>query len=454
MPVISAAGADQPSADQPGADQPSADRAWAAMAVLADFLRDSMGVGSAVEAAFRQVPRHLFLPELTPQLAYLDESIVVKVGPDQMPVSSSSQPTMMAIMLDQLRLAAGHRVLEIGAGTGYNAALMASIVGDSGSVVTVDIDAEICARARASLAATGYDRVQVICADGAIGYPDGSPYDRIILTVGAWDFAPAWLGQLEPDGRIVLPLSVRGVQLSVALDRIGEHLVSRSAVRCGFIKMAGALAGPETLAWATPDPAVRLQTDDGRPVDAAALYAALNGPGSVVVADLPDLNSAELNDADLWLTLAEPGLLRVIALGDAQAPAVVALRPFGGLAETGRADGRLGVAMLGLGARTAAAPPDEPEFTGQAAARQSACEQPAAGQAGDRAALVVRGYGPGGAELAGYLAARAVTWHRLGRPGVNDLLLRLYPAGYAGPFRAGSMVFRRPRVTLELNWPR
>ena len=123
-----------------------------------------------IEAAFRAVPRHLFLPDVEPEKVYCDDAIVTKYA-DGMVISSSSQPSLMAIMLEQLQLEPGHRVLEIGAGTGYNAALMAHVVGTSGQVVTIDIDEDIVENARAHLAAAGFDVVQVICADGGLGYP-------------------------------------------------------------------------------------------------------------------------------------------------------------------------------------------------------------------------------------------------------------------------------------------
>jgi protein-L-isoaspartate(D-aspartate) O-methyltransferase len=460
-----AAGAQRPEgSDRSGparTEQARADEARTARTALVDFLRDSIGLDDAAEAAFRQVPRHLFVPELPPSLAYSDESVVVKSGADGTPVSSSSQPTMMAIMLDQLGLRSGHRVLEIGAGTGYNAAVMAHIVGGAGRVVTVDIDAELAARASASLAAAGYGRVQVGCGDGALGFAGGGPYDRIIATVGAWDIAPQWLEQLAPGGRIVLPISVRGMQLSVAFDRGDGYLISRSAVRCGFIKMAGALAGPEAVGPAGPQPGMQFGTDDGRPLDPDAVYAALNGPAVVVVADLPEVSQSELSDADLWLTLAEPDLLRLTVFGRrSRSPDGGPLRPLSGLAEVAKPDGKLGIAAVTLSpaqpvagriqaagvadAGQAAGAEDGPAEVGLATGGEGA---PAA----DRGMLLVRGYGPAGTELASYLAARAGTWHRLGRPGTSSLRLTVYPAG-ADAEASGELILRRPCSTLVVDW--
>src|SRR5258705_1075533 len=114
-----------------------------------------------VEAAFRAVPRHLFLSSLAPEEAYRNVAIPTKLV-DGEAVSSSSQPEIMATMLEQLGLEPGHTVLEIGAGTGYNAALMAHIVGEEGAVVTVDIDQDLVDGARDHLATAGFDRVRVV----------------------------------------------------------------------------------------------------------------------------------------------------------------------------------------------------------------------------------------------------------------------------------------------------
>jgi protein-L-isoaspartate(D-aspartate) O-methyltransferase len=378
----------------------------AARARLVDELRDSGRLTSpAVEAAFRSVPRHLFLPEMAASEAYQDEAFVIKTGADGLPVSSSSQPAIMAIMLEQLGLGPGHRVLEVGAGTGYNAALMTRLVGESGSVVTVDIDADMVARAQANLAAAGYLDVVVVCGDGAFGAPGYAPYDRIIVTAGAWDLAPEWPAELGPAGRIVLPLSVRGIQLCLALEREGGHWRSRSACRCGFIRMAGVFATPEPFVPVGPQPGLHAQSDDGRPLDAEALYAALTGPVTDVPCGVQVVGLGELAEADLWVTLTEPGLVRLTITGGGPPRSAVRggplpLLPFGGLAGSGdlrepRWDGEFGVAAL-VPARPWASP----------AERRSAVS-----------GIVVRGFGPTGGDLARHLADRVCAWHERGRPG-------------------------------------
>lgn len=169
-----------------------------ARARLAESLRGSGLAGAAVREAFLAVPRHVFLPRESAAQAYEDTGIVIKSDADGLPVSASTQPALMAVMLEQLELAPGHRVLEIGTGTGYNAALVAEIVGGSGSVVTVDVDPDLVDRARASLAAAGFAGVTVVCGDGADGVPGHAPYDRVIVTAGVRELAPAWLAQLGP----------------------------------------------------------------------------------------------------------------------------------------------------------------------------------------------------------------------------------------------------------------
>ena len=133
--------------------------------MVAEVSAGGQPVSDTVAQAMRVVPRHLFLPEVPAELAYRDDAIVTRRDPDGQPTSSSSQPKIMAIMLDQLGLAPGHRVLEIGAGTGYNAALMKHLVGPAGTVVTVDLNDEVAAEAAAHLGVAGYPDVTVVAAE-------------------------------------------------------------------------------------------------------------------------------------------------------------------------------------------------------------------------------------------------------------------------------------------------
>ena len=265
-----------------------------------------------VEAAFRAVPRHLFLPDVAPDEVYRNTFIVTK-RIDGEAVSSSSQPEIMATMLQQLEVAAGHRVLEIGAGTGYNAALLAHLAGEGGEVVTLDIDDDIVGGARAHLAAAGLARVRVVRADGGLGLAAGAPWDRIILTVGAWDVAPAWREQLSPNGRLVLPLSLGGGQRSVAFAPAGDHLVSVSIHDCGFMLLRGALAHPLDRLQLGRDPAVELFTGRPETVDAVAVRALLDGPAHDLATGI-EMRSKELyGGAIQWLALHERGFAWLVA---------------------------------------------------------------------------------------------------------------------------------------------
>ncbi len=199
-----------------------------------------------VAAALRAIPRHFFLPEVPLDDAYADRAIVTKLQ-DGMPVSSCSQPAIIAVMLEQLDLHEGDKVLEIGAGTGYNAALMGYLVGAQGSVTTLDIDEDIVTRARENLARADVTNVGVVQADGGLGYPVDTPYDAVIATVGVWDLSPHWVEQLATGGNLVAPLWFHTLQFSISFVKTDEGLLKSRSIRpCGFMRLRGAFAGPET----------------------------------------------------------------------------------------------------------------------------------------------------------------------------------------------------------------
>ena len=206
----------------------------------------------AVEQAFRAVPRHFFLPSRNWGEVYRDEAIPThfKEG-TQISISSSSQPTMMAIMLEQLQITPGMRVLEIGTGTGYNAALLAHLLGDPSNVWTVDVTEEFCQEARDHLRAAGVEGVHVVCADGWGGWSEAAPYDRVIVTASAHDIVPAWVSQLRDGGLLVVPWGASNTQQrSIAFRRYGERLVMEATHFCGFMPMRGVHEQP-----AAPSPA-------------------------------------------------------------------------------------------------------------------------------------------------------------------------------------------------------
>lgn len=229
-----------------------------------------------VEAAFRSVLRHHFLPSTPLEDVYSGNAIVTLRGPDGMATSSSSDPRIMARMLEQLEVQAGHQVLEIGAGTGYNAALLSRLSGEDGRVTTVDIDPMVTAAAADHLRRAGHSEVDVITGDGWAGVPSTAPFDRIEATVGVWDLAPSWLDQLRTGGILTVPLWLRGgLQASVAFRKSEVGLHSRSVEPCAFMRLQGLGAGPETYTrvgrWMA-------NFDRPRPTDVAVLNLLLERP--------------------------------------------------------------------------------------------------------------------------------------------------------------------------------
>ena len=234
-----------PAAREPTGTAESAGAAEARAGLVREI--DASGVldrDPAWRRAFATVPRHLFVPyyfvattrgherlwgedpdpgrrERWLRGVYTDEPLATRVRDGEL-VSSSSQPSLMAQMLASLGVRDGHDVLEIGAGTGYNAALLAHRLGDE-HVTTVDLDAEITESARRHLAAAGY-RPRVVTGNGARGCPEHAPYDRIIATCALETVPREWLAQCRPGARILAPMATGLLLLDV---RDGEHAEGR-----------------------------------------------------------------------------------------------------------------------------------------------------------------------------------------------------------------------------------
>ncbi|MGW4500587.1 methyltransferase, FxLD system [Micromonospora sp. NPDC004336] len=232
----------------------------------------------AVGAAFRTVPRHLFVPDTVALAeAYADDVVVTRRDPAGKATSSVSAPWLQAHMLEQAALRPGARVLEIGSG-GYNAALIAATAGPDGSVVTVDIDTGVIDRARTGLDRAGYRQVTVVHGDGEYGHQPGAPYDAVIVTVEAPDLPPAWLAQLAADGVLVAPLRIRGMTRCLTLRRHEDHLLATTALQCGFVPMRGDGRGPTRRLALRGEDAVLTLDDATTDVSLAALASALCPP--------------------------------------------------------------------------------------------------------------------------------------------------------------------------------
>jgi protein-L-isoaspartate(D-aspartate) O-methyltransferase len=386
---------------------------------------------AAVEAAFLEVPRHTFLPGFPAQLVYTDRSFPTKHR-EGMAISSSSQPAIMAIMLEQLALQRGQRVLEIGAGTGFNAALMAQIVGEDGQVVTMDIDEDLVLSARQHLAAAGLARVEVLCGDGGFGHPAAAPYDRIILTVGAWDIAPAWIEQLSQGGRLVLPLSLRHVQKSVAFERRDDHLESVSVEDCGFMPLRGAFAGPQRIIRLAPGPGPYLVVDGDRPVDADRLFDALNAAHVEVPTGITATLREIFGSLSLWLALEDPD---ACSLGIYAEPSVVDGSAVPLLVEGPAGDKkfRSTFALVGNAGLVALSRPLAPHKELDASVPLSLVSFRAEPQ------LVKR------------MNAHLMSWEAAGRPRSDALCVCAYPKAPGHPLTADASVLAKRWTTLVVS---
>ncbi len=167
---------------------------------LMNRLKNELNLSEKVYRAMLKVPRHLFIPFNYRDDAYTDTPL--PIGKDQ----TISAPHMVAIMCELLDLKEGHKVLEVGTGRGYHAAVVAEIVGEKGKVITVERIEELARKAREVLESLGYSNIRVVVGDGSKGFKEESPYDRIFVTASAPDVPKPLIDQLKPGGKMVLPV--------------------------------------------------------------------------------------------------------------------------------------------------------------------------------------------------------------------------------------------------------
>lgn len=203
--------------------------------VRSHYIRDP-----PVREAFLAVPREAFVLPHDSADAYAD--VPLPIGNRQ----TISAPSMIAIMLEEARLMRGERVLEIGTGSGYNAALLAHLVG-AANVVSIERHSELADRARENLARVGAGDVTVVVGDGSLGFRERAPYDCILSTAGSPGIPDAWSAQLAARGRIVAPVGAtrHGQVLVVATRRQDGSLDVRDSTPCAFVPLIGAQAWPD-----------------------------------------------------------------------------------------------------------------------------------------------------------------------------------------------------------------
>lgn len=303
--------------DAAPAVEPSTDDVERLREELVDYIR---GRGTfrtpQVEQAFRTVPRHVFLPGVDLADAYAPRPVVTRRAGNGTALSSASSPNLVADMLELLAAEPGDHVLEIGAATGINAALLAELVGPAGRVVTVEIDDDLACGARTSLTTAGYHRVEVVHGDGALGHPATAPYNRIIVTAGAWDIPTTWWDQLAASGRLVVPVRLHGSGLTRVLpfDRIApDRMVATSALVCGFVPMRGAHAHPENAVRLAEEVVIAVDTADDPDID--ALSDALRHPARSHWTGVHVRHDEPAEHLDLWLATTASAADRDLRFG-------------------------------------------------------------------------------------------------------------------------------------------
>jgi len=186
-----------------------------------------------VEEALLKVPRHLFVPEGVRSQAYRDTPLLIGDG------QTISAPHMVAVMAEALELREGHKVLEIGAGSGYNAAVMAELVGPSGKVITLERHPSLAAKAAQVLLEAGYENVQVMVGDGSLGYPEEAPYDRISVTCGAPRIPNPLAEQLRDGGIMIIPVGGLEYQSLLRVRKLGGRMLSEDLGSVVFVPLVG-----------------------------------------------------------------------------------------------------------------------------------------------------------------------------------------------------------------------
>jgi protein-L-isoaspartate(D-aspartate) O-methyltransferase len=206
----------------------AADATAAARARMVEEQIRARGVKDpAVLKAMSRVPRHLFVPQEIQRLAYEDRPL--PIGLEQ----TISQPYIVAFMTEALGVLPQHRVLEIGTGSGYQAAVLSGLVEE---VLSIEIVPELAERARRTLAANSYKNVQVRTGNGYLGWPERAPFDRIIVTAAPPEIPGALVDQLAVGGRMVVPVGTSSQEL-VVVSKTAQGVTEERTIPVRFVPM-------------------------------------------------------------------------------------------------------------------------------------------------------------------------------------------------------------------------
>lgn len=187
-----------------------------------------------VVEAMRRVPRHLFVPRSLRESAYYDTPLSIGAG------QTISAPHMVGMMLEALDLREGQRVLEVGGGSGYHAALVGEVVAPTGRVYALERIASLARRARKNLEATGLgEHVEVVVGDGSLGLEAHAPYDRVFVTCGAPGIPPPLAAQTAEGGKLLIPVGSRYYQDLILAEKRGGKVRQKSLGGCVFVPLRG-----------------------------------------------------------------------------------------------------------------------------------------------------------------------------------------------------------------------
>jgi protein-L-isoaspartate(D-aspartate) O-methyltransferase len=262
-----------------------------------------------VLAAMATVPREAFLPESLAEFAYDDRPLPIAAG------QTISQPYIVALMIEALGATPDARVLEIGTGSGYAAAILGEVAAE---VHTVERHAELASTARQRLLELGYEHVHVHCGDGSLGWPDAAPYDAIAVAAGGPELPRPLLDQLAIGGRLVMPVGPPRGQSLVRITRVGEREFSREDLGAVvFVPLIGAKGWPDQ---ADATPAAVPRGIWNWPADLAPLRAirpsSPTDPRARLIAECAE-PIQRIDDVSLDALLDRIGDARVVLLGEA-----------------------------------------------------------------------------------------------------------------------------------------